>query len=321
MARVVTDPGLIDDFEGSFYGEETEEGLRLEDVEEAYLVEQGRLNGSFEDVLSSGGGRFPVRFLVYRDLRTRGYYLKPGGEAADFLVYPRGEGPGEAPAEYLVHVVSERSEIPFGEARQWLVEASNLRREAVCSIVDEEGDITHYGLSDPVPGGEESEGAGSYEGVLLGDRVLARGKSLHEEEFYGQPLGDRVQLSLVEAHYLVERGRLELDVSPSELEERAVELEPDFHEKARLYRELRGNGAVPKTGFKFGSHFRTYSYFESLEDFPHAEYLVHAVRPDHSFEPPELSRAVRLAQSVRKGMVFASMGRDIEYLSFGRMRP
>ncbi|RLG36170.1 MAG: tRNA-intron lyase, partial [Candidatus Alkanophagales archaeon] len=58
---------------------------------------------------------------------------------------------------------------------------------------------------------------------------------------------------------------------------------------------------IVKTGFKFGSHFRVYERMEQ----PHSKYLVHVVPREHIFVKPELSRAVRLAQSVRKQMVFA----------------
>jgi len=321
MSRVVRDPGKAGELKSSHFGENTDEGLLLEDVEEAYLVEQGKLDGDLEQVMGSGGEGFEARYLVYRDFRSRGFYLKPGGAAADFLVYPRGKGPGEAAAKFLVYALSERQGLPLAKVRRWTREASNLQRSSICSLVDEEGDITHYRVSRRRLKGTEEPLGFECSGTLLGDRVVTRETRLHEEEFYGQPLGDLVQLSLVEAHFLVEEGRLDLGVEESELVKRARAVEDDFDEKSRLYRELREDGVVPKTGFKFGSHFRTYSYFESLDDFPHAENLVHALPPEHVFEPPELSRAVRLAHSVKKDMLFASMGENIEYFHFERTRP
>ncbi|MBS1263489.1 MAG: tRNA-splicing endonuclease [Methanonatronarchaeales archaeon] len=321
MGRVVSDPGTVRELGEAFYGEETPDGLRLSGVEEAYLVEKGKLDGTLEEILASGRDQLEVEYLVYRDLRSRGFHLSHGGAAADFLVYPRGKGPGEAPAKLLVHAVSEREGIRLAEARRGVREAEALRRRAVYSVVDEEGDVTHYALSAPRMSGEHVEAEFSCDGTMLGDRVVTDEKRLHEEEFYGQPLGDLVQLSLVEAHHLLESGRLELDVPRREFLEQARALEEEFDDKSRLYGKLRSSGLVPKTGFKFGSHFRTYSYFESLDDFPHAEHLVHGLEPDHVFDPPELSGSVRLAHSVRKKMVFASMGEGLEFVGFDRVRP
>lgn len=320
--RQVSDPGLVRELKKSCYGEETENGLELDPVEAAYLIETGKLDGSLEIYLAEqAGDGFEARYLVYRDIRSRGYYLSPGGAAADFLVYPRGGKPGDSPAKYFVHVASERQPLPLVRLLRKRDKATNLRKTPLLSLVDEEGDITHYELTQPKISGE-AEGSGvEAEGRMVGDRVLTPETRLHEEEFYGQPLGDMVQLSLIEAHHLLKRRRLKLDIDKKEFDKRAEEIEEEFDEKIRLYDELRENGVVPKTGFKFGSHFRTYSYFNSLDDFPHAENLVHGLQPDHVFDPPELSRAVRLAQSVRKSMVFASLDEHIQYLGIQRVRP
>lgn len=322
MERVVTDPGLVRDLRSSHYGEETDDGLELAPVEAAYLVEKGTLDGSPQDVLAEmAGDGFEARFLVYRDFRNRGFYLSPGGAAADFLVYPRGEHPGSSPAKFFVHVASERDPLPIAKMVRWVDHAANLNRTALLSLVDEEGDITHYELSEPSVEGDAEPGDAEADGRLVGDRVLTDETRLHEEEFYGQPLGDLVQLSITETHHLLDQNRLDLDVTEKEFNRAAAELEEEFNEKTRLYDELRDVGVVPKTGFKFGSHFRTYSYFDGLDDFPHAEKLIHALQPSHVFDPPEFSRAVRLAQSVRKEMVFASLEENIRYLHAERIRP
>jgi tRNA-intron endonuclease len=59
----------------------------------------------------------------------------------------------------------------------------------------------------------------------------------------------------------------------------------------------------------------------SPEKVPHSEYLVHTIPEDHVFHLPVVSRAVRLAHSVRKLMVFAHPDRDVKYLEITRLRP
>ncbi|MDD4161971.1 MAG: hypothetical protein PHW87_05765 [Methanothrix sp.] len=48
---------------------------------------------------------------------------------------------------------------------------------------------------------------------------------------------------------------------------------------------------------------------------------MHTVSEDHVFLPPVLSRAVRLAHSVRKLMVFAYPSDGVRYLEIRRLKP
>ena len=82
---------------------------------------------------------------------------------------------------------------------------------------------------------------------------------------------------------------------------------------------MKKKGIIPKTGFKFGTHFRAYT---SHPDKIHAEYLVHVVNKDFKSLWAEFSRAVRLAHSVNKEIVFSRIIKNkVEYVSFGRLRP
>jgi tRNA-intron endonuclease len=60
---------------------------------------------------------------------------------------------------------------------------------------------------------------------------------------------------------------------------------------------------------------------ESPEKVPHSEYLVHTVPQNYVFRLPVISRAVRLAHSVRKQMVFAFLNGDVGYLEMRRLKP
>jgi len=131
----------------------------------------------------------------------------------------------------------------------------------------------------------------------------------------------------VESAYLLEKGLIQLvdrTGEPLNLPDflaRARLIESDFDLKYQVYRDLRERKLVVKTGFKFGTHFRVYKNVEGLQKVPHSEYLVHTVPQDHVFLPPVLSRAVRLAHSVRKQMIFAYPGDGVRYLEIGRLKP
>ncbi|MDD4249556.1 MAG: tRNA-intron lyase, partial [Methanosarcina sp.] len=58
-----------------------------------------------------------------------------------------------------------------------------------------------------------------------------------------------------------------------------------------------------------------------IEKIPHSEYLVNVIPVDYEFRLPVLSGAVRLANSVRKRMLFSiEKGDGVEYLDIGRVK-
>jgi tRNA-intron endonuclease len=168
------------------------------------------------------------------------------------------------------------------------------------------------------------------EATLLDDRAVCWNppESLFESAFYGQPVAggdvavvDALQLSLVEAADLAVRGVIDLDEAAVRERGRDVEGER-FDRRLRVYRELRDDGVVPKTGYKFGADFRTYDDVPSVSDLSHSEALVRVIRPDHEFHPRDLALDVRLSGGVRKRMVFAlATEESSEYITVGRLTP
>jgi tRNA-intron endonuclease len=306
---------------------------------------------------AAAADRFAVRYLVYADLRDRGFYLSPardpwpGGradvpDAVDVVAYERGSTPDTGNVRYPVRVVGERESVPAdGVAGQTL------------AVVDEESDITYFEAATPdLTGSTAYDPPDDLTGALLADRVVLwdAPAGLYERGFYGQPLTGRaaavegvIQLSLVEAASLGADGILRLSevvgddsagdadlagddpaIAAAAIVARGRAVEGDrFDRRLATYRALRERRTVPKTGFKFGADFRTYLDVDTVEDLPHSEHLVRVVAPDHVFAPRELSLDVRLAGGVRKELVFAltdeerGAGDRIEWLSVGRLTP
>ena len=95
--------------------------------------------------------------------------------------------------------------------------------------------------------------------------------------------------------------------------------QPDIDQILLVYKDLKKRGLIVKTGFKFGSHFRAYT---KKPGETHAEYLIHVVGQNYTVLWAEISRAVRLAHSVNKEIVFAKVeNKKIDYIKFGRLRP
>ncbi|THE65819.1 tRNA-intron lyase [Salinadaptatus halalkaliphilus] len=273
------------------------------------------------------GGDFGVRFLVYADLRERGFYLSPAAEpwvddppATDFAVFPRGKGPQDGEIAYPLSVIGERTDVP----------ASDLA-DGVLAVVDEESEITYFDISPREPeGSTDAPVPEDCPADLLADRVVVWEPplELYEESFYGQPLEGReydrptLQCSLLEAAYLAERGALALE--PETVRERGREVEGErFDRRLAVYTTLRERDIVPKTGYKFGADFRTYADVESVDELGHSELLIRVHPADAAFEPRDLALDVRLAHGVRKTMVFALVddSSHIEWWSIERLTP
>jgi len=314
--------------------------IELAPVEAAHLLVRGDLDGvvvdgdalSFEAFFEHAAATtegFDVRFLVYADLRGRGFYLSPAREGwvadpegADLIVYPRGKGPADDAVAHRMRVVGEGAAVPLAALG-----------ETVLAVVDEESEITYLDTERrAVTGRTDPALSERVEGTLLGERVVCWDPpaALYERGFFGQPLGDDaaeadvLQLSLVEAAYLAERGVLAIEGGADAVRERGRAVEGErFDRRDAAYAALRSEGVVPKTGFKFGADFRTYAGVEDVESLGHSELLVRVLPPDHRFRPRELALDVRLAHGVRKTMVFAGVADDgaVEWTEVTRLTP
>ena len=318
--------------------------LRLDRYESVYLSEMGRIDvpaprgggpawsAIFRRAVRADPG-FAVRYLVYRDLRQRGYVVRANPPPVAFAVLPRGGILNKTPSRYWVEALSER--VPFDLARifELAERAQGARRLLWVALVDEESDLTYYRVRRPAPTGALSARAlpAPAEGWLSEDRVTvhdpAAVDALGRELAYGSRLGGRLELSLIEAAFLAQEGGLRLKDSKSgrtvpldRLERRAHRLDPRFVERLAAYRELRARRLVVKTGFKYGAHFRAYP---RNPESSHARYLVQAVPADHVATWPEIAGSVRVAQGVRKEFLVASVGPGtrVRFLSLERIRP
>jgi tRNA-intron endonuclease len=152
--------------------EDNPDRLELELTEAAYLLEKGvikifvregkkKKNISFENLLeiaTKNVNQFHPQFMVYRDLRERGYLVKTGFKfGAHFRVYERGvklvRGP-KAPHEhtkFVVHAVPEESAFSLPEMSRAVRLAHNIRATFVWAVVDKEGDVTYYEITRITP--------------------------------------------------------------------------------------------------------------------------------------------------------------------------
>jgi tRNA-intron endonuclease len=307
--------------------------IALAPIEAAHLLARGDLASvdgkDFRAFLrATDDATLPVRYLVYADLRERGFYAAPADADwtefatadTDLVVYPRGSGPGDGELAYRVRVSGERTDVP----------ASALGN-CVLAVVDEESEITYLETARPeITGDVDATLPSSAPADLLADRVTVWGdaaEALYDTAFYGTPLSgrdtgvDAVVCSLVEAASLAAAGIL--DVDPDAVVARGRDVEGErFDRRLAAYTDLRTAGVAPKTGFKFGADFRTYGAYDGPDALGHSERLVRVLPGEHAFPPRDLALDVRLANGVKKTMTYACVDETgVDWLAVTRLTP
>ena len=86
-------------------------------------------------------------FLIYRDLRSRGYVAKEGfGFGNDFRVYERGEYE-KKPAKYVVFCINEGTNVTAKEFALAVSQIQKMGKEAVVAVVERRGEVIYYKAS------------------------------------------------------------------------------------------------------------------------------------------------------------------------------
>ena len=307
-------------------------------IEATYLVECDRLEVlsdekkmTFEEIFchsSSVLDDFDIKYIVYRDIRQRGCIVRNECGEYDMTMYERGKNISNSRPQYYVRAVSERTSTNISSFKDQIQETQNRGKQLLYAVVDEEGDLGYYAMSKVNSRGKvPAEIIGTAEGRLVRDRVFVfepeSCELLNSKAFYGKMISGVLQLSIIEACYLMHIGALTVSgpdgrMDKSSLKEYGRAVQEEFDMRLSAYTDLRGRGLVVKAGFKYGTHFRVY---EESPDDCHARYLIHSVLASTITMWPEISRIVRLSMGVKKDILFCRVTDRMEYLIFKWVRP
>lgn len=130
--------------------------LHLSFVEALYLMQKNRLRVydgrkkelSEKEFIKKARKKDPsflTRFIVFSDLRDRGYIVKTALKfGADFRVYDRGIKPGEDHAKWVVFPVHESSYLTWYEFAAKNRVAHSTRKRLLLAVVDAEDDVSYW---------------------------------------------------------------------------------------------------------------------------------------------------------------------------------
>ncbi|MDX1813485.1 MAG: tRNA-intron lyase [Candidatus Bathyarchaeia archaeon] len=88
-----------------------------------------------------------VKYLVYRDLRSRGYVVREGfGAGIDFRIYKRGTY-GKDTASYLVLGTQEGKPLSIEDLSSALHHCQSQKKELILAVMNRRGEIVYYSVS------------------------------------------------------------------------------------------------------------------------------------------------------------------------------
>ena len=143
------------ELEQSGFGEREGKKLALKDYEVLFLVNTKRVllkdekgkEVSFEDFAESSQGRSRdawTKFMIYRDLRTRGYVVREGfGFGTDFRVYERGDFPDKA-AKFVVFALDEGTRRNVEDLDESIRQIIKMGKEAIVAVIERRGEVIYY---------------------------------------------------------------------------------------------------------------------------------------------------------------------------------
>lgn len=143
------------ELEQSGYGEREGKKLVLKDYEALYLLNTARLKLKDDsdkevtfDALAEESQRRSreswTKFIIYRDLRTRGYVVKEGfGFGTDLRVYERGEFPDKA-AKFVVFALDEGTKRKVEDLSESVRQIIKMGKEAIVAVIERRGEVIYY---------------------------------------------------------------------------------------------------------------------------------------------------------------------------------
>lgn len=127
------------------------EGLYLLEKKKMVIVDHKKKKISVDSYIQRARKvepNFWIRYVVFRDMRMRGYIVKTALKfGADFRVYDRGVKPGDDHAKWILYPIHEGETLTWYEFSAKNRVAHSTRKNLLVGIVDDEGDVTYYEIS------------------------------------------------------------------------------------------------------------------------------------------------------------------------------
>ena len=151
---IVLNPKMQNILKERGFGESEKDTLILDSFETLFLLYNNKLELkkvnrkiTFDELMQKFIQKHDdtlIRFLLYRDLRTRGYVVKDGfGFGSDFRVYERGNY-GLKDAKFLIFAFNEGTQQKIGKLYKNIEEITKMGKEPIIAVIERRGEIIYY---------------------------------------------------------------------------------------------------------------------------------------------------------------------------------
>lgn len=148
MQKILTERG---------FGESEKDTLILNSFETLYLLYNDKLELkkvnktiAFDELIQKyiqKNDDILTRFLLYRDLRTKGYVVKDGfGFGSDFRVYERGNY-GLKDAKFIIFAFNEGTQQKLGKLYKNIEQITKMGKEPIIAVIERRGEIIYYKIN------------------------------------------------------------------------------------------------------------------------------------------------------------------------------
>ena len=154
---IVINPKMQNILNERGFGESEKDTLILNSFETLYLLynnkpELKKINKNivFDELIQKyiqKNDDILTRFLLYRDLRTKGYVVKDGfGFGSDFRVYEKGTY-GQKDAKFLIFAFNEGTQQKIGKLYKNIHEITQMGKEPIIAVIERRGEIIYYKIN------------------------------------------------------------------------------------------------------------------------------------------------------------------------------
>ena len=153
----ISNKNMIRDLDQKGFGEIENGKLLLKSFETLYLLYTKKLLlkknkkqidfDNFMSLCQKNNPEILTKFLIFRDLKNRGYVVKDGfGFGSDFRVYERGNY-GLKDAKFLIFAFNEGTQQKIGKLYKNITEITKMGKEPIIAVIERRGEIIYYKIN------------------------------------------------------------------------------------------------------------------------------------------------------------------------------
>ena len=153
LKTIVNENKDKDQLRNKGFGEIFNQEYILSSLETLYLLSNNKIRlvgkreydfSSLLKIILKKDKKILTKYLIYRDLRSKGYVVKEGfGFGIDFRIYDRGDY-GKRPSKYVSIGINEGLNIKSKDFVDMIDQIENMGKDTVIAVIERRGEVIYY---------------------------------------------------------------------------------------------------------------------------------------------------------------------------------